>query len=179
MKQIGFVIGIVTIFCGSALLDAHKLEFGSSKLEAGNMMVITTKEYRSAVLPLIEWKNRKGIKTDLFIYPRDTGSTPDLIKSFIRKKYLSEEGLSYILIVGDAEDVPPARGFIAKAKGLPSDPVYALLTGNDVYPDVMIGRLSVENDMEARIVVNKNLWYEKNTDHWRGIILFFVNRIFT
>ncbi|MCP4153670.1 MAG: hypothetical protein GY757_38430, partial [bacterium] len=52
----------------------HTLSYPSAS-EAGSLMVITTEEYRSAVEPLVVWKNRKGIKTDLYIYPTDTGSS--------------------------------------------------------------------------------------------------------
>lgn len=130
----------------------------------GNMIVITTGEFRPAVEPLVEWKNRKGIKTDLYIYPTDTGSSTDDIKSFIQHIYDSEAGLAYILLVGDSEDVPPGRGNIAEALGEASDPVYTLLAGEDEYADAMIGRFSVSNLTEAQTVVNKNLWYEMNPD---------------
>lgn len=92
---------------------------------------------------MVEWKNRKGIKTDLYIYPTDTGSSTDDIKSFIQNIYDSEESLAYILLVGDSEDVPPGRGNIADAPGEASDPVYTLLAGEDEYADAMIGRFSV------------------------------------
>lgn len=130
----------------------------------GNMIVITTGEFKSAVEPLVKWKNRKGIKTGLYLYPTDTGSTSGEIKSFIRDIYDSETGLTYILIVGDAEDVPPAEGNVAAAVGVASDPVYTLLAGDDYYADAFIGRFSVTNPTEARTVVNKNLWYEKSPD---------------
>lgn len=128
----------------------------------GNMIVITTGEFQPAVEPLVEWKNRKGIKTDLYIYPTDTGPSVDDIKSFIQNIYDSEEGLAYILLVGDSEDVPPGRCNTAGAVGEASDPVYTLLAGEDEYADAMIGRFSVSNLTDAQTVVNKNLWYEMN-----------------
>jgi gingipain R len=132
--------------------------------EVGNMIVITTEEYRAAVEPLKEWKNRKGIKTDLYIYPTDTGNSAARIKAFIQNIYDTREGLAYILIVGDADDVPPGRGYSAGAGGIASDPVYTLLAGDDDYADAMIGRFSVGNITEAQTVVNKNLWYEMTPD---------------
>jgi hypothetical protein len=152
------------ILLGLCLVFAIKNRENFTRFVARSMVVITTEEYRQAVEPLVKWKNRKGIETSLFIYPRDTGATPEDIKSFLKKKYYSKNGLDYILIVGDAEDIPPARGYIANAKGLPSDPVYTLLEGNDEYPDAAIGRFSVEDVNQARTVVNKNLWYERDPD---------------
>ncbi|MCP4152565.1 MAG: hypothetical protein GY757_32815, partial [bacterium] len=143
--------------------DSLHTESYPAVMETGSMMVITTDEYRSAVEPLVVWKNRKGIKTDLYIYPTDTGSSAIRLKDFIQRKYDSG-GLAYILIVGDAGDVPPGNGTIATARGTASDPVYTLLAGDDDYADAMIGRFSVSDITQAQTVVNKNLWYEKTPD---------------
>lgn len=137
---------------------------GISKPGVGSMIVITTAEFQPAVEPLVKWKNRKGIRTRLYIYPGDTGPAPADIKAFIKKIYDSPESLTYVLLVGDAEDVPPAIGTAADSKGQPSDLIYTLLAGDDEYADVMIGRFSVENLTQAQTVVNKNLWYEMNPD---------------
>lgn len=141
---------------------------------AGNMLVITTEDYRAAVEPLVAWKNRKGIKTELAIYPGDTGNGRVALKEYIQGKYDAAGGLVYILIVGDCQDVPPSRGTVANAVGFPSDPNYVLLEGDDYYADAMIGRFSVSNLEEARTVVNKNLWYEMTPDEggeWYGRVV--------
>lgn len=131
--------------------------------DVGDMIIITTSEFMSAVEPLITWKNRKGIHTTSYLYPDETGSTAIEIKNFIQQIYDQTGTLTFILLVGDAADVPPATGY-AGSPGYPADPVYTLLDGNDEYPDAFIGRFSVETAEEAEIVVNKNLWYEMNPD---------------
>ena len=131
--------------------------------DVGDMIIITTSEYMSAVEPLVTWKNRKGIQTTAYLYPEETGSTEIEIKNFIQQIYDQTGTLTFILLVGDAEDVPPATGY-AGSPGYPADPVYTLLAGEDDYPDAFIGRFSVESPEEASIVVNKNLWYEMNPD---------------
>lgn len=142
--------------------------------QVGSMIVITTAEFRPAVEPLITWKNRKGIKTDLYIYPDDTGANPADIKTFIKK--IADDPvrrLKYILIVGDAEDVPPGKGTFDSAEGKPSDTYYIVpnfadlksyAANADRVTGLAIGRFSVENLTQARTVVNKNLWYEMEPD---------------
>ena len=66
----------------------------------GSMIVITTTEFQPAVEPLVKWKNRKGIRTRLYIYPGDTGPTPADIKAFIKDKNDSYYFCD-ILIVGE------------------------------------------------------------------------------
>ena len=150
------------------IYSTHFLNYDNVKYDQvsdeGNMLVITTDEFASDVASFIEWKNRKGIKTDLAIYPTDTGSSPAAIKTYIQNLYDSEEGLTYILIVGDAEDVPPAVGTAGNVVGNEADPVYVNLAGNDDYPDALIGRFSVTNSTEAQTVINKNLAYEMTPD---------------
>ena len=131
--------------------------------DVGDMIIITTSEFMSAVEPMVTWKNRKGIQTAAYLYPEETGSTEIEIKNFIQQIYDQTGTLTFILLVGDAEDVPPATGY-AGWSGYPADPVYTLLAGEDEYPDAFIGRFSVETSEEAEIVVNKNLWYEMNPD---------------
>jgi len=131
--------------------------------DVGDMIIITPSEFMTAVEPLVTWKNRKGIPTTAYIYPDETGSTPSEIKNFIQEIYDQTGTLTFILLVGDAEDIPPAAGY-AGWSGYPADPVYTLLAGDDEYPDAFIGRFSVETPEEAAIVVNKNLWYEMNPD---------------
>jgi len=139
--------------------------------DEGNLIVITTSDYRSAVEPFVEWKRRKGFTTDLYIYPTETGGVgADSIKSFIQDLYDDpDKGVTFILIVGDADDVPPALGTKGNVVGKESDPSYTLLAGSDQYADAMIGRFSVENPTQAQTVVNKSIWYEKSpcvSGHW-------------
>lgn len=128
-------------------------------LDEGDMVIITTEEFMTAVLPFANWKNKKGIKTTIVTYPAQTGSTPYDIKNYIQNLYNITGTLAYILIVGDAEDVPPHPGY-AGSPGFEADPVYTLLAGNDEYPDAFIGRFSVENNLEAMKVIQKNINYE-------------------
>jgi hypothetical protein len=138
-------------------------EYLSSKYtplsDEGDLLIISTEEFLTAVSSLVEWKNRKGIKTDIAVYPYQTGNTPEEIKNYIQNVYDSTGSLVYILIVGDAEDVPPHEGY-AGTPGFDADPVYTLLAGNDEYPDAFIGRLSVENLLQAETVIQKNIQYE-------------------
>ncbi len=141
--------------------------------EIGRMIVITTEKFRPAVEPLVTWKNRKGIATELYLYPQDTGSKPEDIKAFVQADYKKEtkQPLKYVLIVGDAEDVPTGKGTFDDALDHPSDTYYTVLgpqfddlksypANVDLVTEIMIGRFSVENIEQARTVVNKNLWYE-------------------
>ncbi len=124
------------------------------------MIVISSTVYKSSMVPFVEWKNRKGIKTELYEYPFQTGgSGADSLKNFIQQKY-DEDTVTYILLVGDAADIPTLEGTIA---GL-SDPSFVKLAGDDDYPDAFIGRFCVGQAAHADNMVDKLLNYEKEPD---------------
>ncbi len=131
--------------------------------DTGDMIIISTTEFSEPLMPLLEWKNRKGIRTEFYLFPDDTGNTWESIKDFIQNLYDTEE-LTFILLVGDADDIPPAIGCSGWSSGHEADPVYTLLAGEDEYPDALIGRFSVETLQEAETVINKNIFYETEPD---------------
>ncbi len=124
------------------------------------MLVISAADYTANMAPFIAWKNRVGIRTELYEYPAETGGTgTDALKGFIKQKY-DTDSITYILFVGDAADIPTLEGTIFGK----SDPSYLKLAGDDHYPDAFLGRFSVEQPAEADRMVNKLLYYEQTPD---------------
>ncbi len=127
--------------------------------DGNKMIVISAVPYANALTPFIHWKNRKGIQTALYEFPAETGGDDaSALKAFIRQRY-DEDTITYILLVGDAEDVPSLQ-----ASGGLSDPSFTLLVNDDIYFDAFVGRFSVETEEHARIMVNKVLQYEMKPD---------------
>ena len=100
--------------------------------------------------------------------------TPDAIKEFIGYAYHEWRAprLRYVLLLGDAtfdfknylgtdvtNQVPP---FMVRTSYLwtASDPAYAAVNGDDLLPDVAIGRLPAKSSEELRVMVAKILAYE-------------------
>ena len=132
-----------------------------AKGETGEMLVITTTALSSAIQPFVNWKNQKGILTNL-VTTTTTGNTDTQIKSYIQSYYTSHPNLIYILLVGDHADVPAHSYGTSGTDILYSDTYYAQLAGgsNDYYPEVFIGRFS-GNSSEITTMVNRTLEYEK------------------
>ncbi|HET9887626.1 MAG TPA: C25 family cysteine peptidase [bacterium] len=111
---------------------------------------------------------------------------PERMRSFIRDAY-TKWGTRYVLMAGDYAQVPPRevfnRFFFAGGKYIPTDQYYVCLEGTwnsdgderfgegafqsdagddvDLYPDLFVGRASVQTVTEANTFVNKCLTYEK------------------
>jgi len=121
--------------------------------EIGPMLVITYDAFLGVVMPLVEWKNQKGIPTGV-VNISTIGNNPTAIKNYIRNLY-ETIGLTYVLLVGDHAQVA------SPISGGGTDPTYALLTGSDHYPELFVGRFSAETAAQAETQVLRTIEYEK------------------
>jgi hypothetical protein len=130
--------------------------------ERGRMIVICHGDFMNAVRPYVEWKRQKGIPTDVYDVAT-IGATADDIKNFIQSEYDANDGLTFVQLVGDAAHIPTfmiSRDF---CEGLAtSDPSYALLEGDDSYPDIFVGRFSAETVADVETQVERTIYYERD-----------------
>lgn len=124
--------------------------------EIGNMLVIADPAFMAAMEPLVQWKKEKGIPTTL-VSTAQTGDTADEIEEYVDSFY-DANGLTYLLLVGDAPQVPA----IQTSQGNACDHCYAYQNGNDHYPEFFVGRFPAENAGQVEVMVARTLEYEKN-----------------
>jgi uncharacterized repeat protein (TIGR02543 family) len=133
--------------------------------------IITSSGFVDEFQPLVDWKNRKGVRTEMAtIEDIDSSySGSDLqekIKNFIIDME-STHGAVYFLLGGDTNVVPhkllTTEYIFGPLDGepIPSDLYYSDLNG-DLYSDVFVGRAPAANEDEVTTFVNKVLTYEKN-----------------
>ncbi len=111
---------------------------------------------------LLDWRQRQGFDVQ-FATTAETGSTKEEIKSFIQGVYDDPEtSLEHIVLVGDATGIvmlPTWTEYVSSYQG-EGDLPYSQLAGDDVLPDVHLGRLSVDSETTLGRVVQKILGYE-------------------
>lgn len=134
----------------------------------GKMLIIANDKYASTLTNFIKWKREKGIETELVLTSTiSTSINATKIKTYIQN-YYDNNNLTYVLLVGDAADVPSMQ--INSSEGLcESDNYYTYLSGNDKYADIFIGRFSGNNISEIQTQIDRTLHYEKNlneNDTW-------------
>ncbi|MBD3222176.1 T9SS type A sorting domain-containing protein [bacterium] len=123
----------------------------------GSYVVVCGPQYAGALAPLVEWKTRKGWPVHL-VTTDETGTTNDGIRSWLEDAYQTwDVPPEHVLLVGDVADIP-SWNFSGNVTDLP----YALLDGDDWFPDVMLGRFSVSNQSECQAMVAKTVAYERN-----------------
>ena len=136
--------------------------FSSSKTSAyraEQMLIITHDDFYNEILPYAEWKQKKGIHTKV-IKTSEIGSfiSNDEIRQTIQDAYDSPESLDYVILIGDYDKIPMNIGFALTM----NDHQYATVAGSDYFPDIMIGRFSVNTAAECKLYVDKMLAYERH-----------------
>lgn len=138
-------------------------------------MILTHPDFRAAADALAAWKNQKGIMTN--VYECGVGSgitdrdTKEEIDAFIEDHYSdSKIKARYILLLGDAEFIPPFYEAKAGAPGVTigTDNPYAAIPVTilgitfDLLPTFALGRIPVDTLDQANVVVNKIIDYEQS-----------------
>ncbi len=135
--------------------------------EVGKMLVICPNTYMEEIQPFVDWKNRKGIETDI-VSIETIGNTPDQVYQYIQNEYNASQGenpLNFVQLVGDADVMPTYlhQYFNGSSnRSGSSDPMYALLSGTDSYPEIFVGRFSCNTEAELTIQVEKSIEYERD-----------------
>lgn len=126
--------------------------------EIGRLLIIYPVAFASDITPFYNWKVEKGIPTILAEYPTETGSGSAAIKTYIQNLYDSPDGLTFIVLVGESNQIPTLSG---QYEGAASDPCYVKLEGTDAYPDAYISRISPSSAANLDYILYKMIKYEK------------------
>lgn len=146
-------------------------------------LIITTATFyndtdpNNTVLRFRNWKRQKGLLTEVVLFEDipDSDTDGDLdeedLIDYIQKAYDTwYPAPTYVLLVGDAGDnggniiIPtnyvtphPFHGNTL----IGTDVYYTTVDGTDYFPDIYLGRLSVDTDIEAANIIDKILDYEQ------------------
>ena len=136
------------------------LNFGAAKYpsldEEGRILVIKNSMFDTAIIPWVDWKRQMGHTVDV-VDVSVAGPTANQIKTYIQNQYDLNDGLKYVQLMGDAPQVPSLS-----SGGGGSDPSYALLAGNDSYPDIYVGRFSAQTVAEMETQILRSVYYERD-----------------
>jgi hypothetical protein len=169
-----------------------------SPANGADYILITHRDFYHDVLPLARHRAAQGWRAMVVdvqdIYDEFSGGVfnPDAIRDFLAYAYANWQSPapSYVLLVGDGtfdfkdhfgtgqpNFIPPllrAVGFPDVVVETATDNRYVTISGDDILPDMFIGRLPVNTVDEARVVVNKILRYEDRTadGDWNQRVMF-------
>ena len=164
-------------------------------------LIITSDFLASSFQPLADWKLQKGLSAKViktsYIYANYSGKdNQEKIRNFIIDAY-QNWGTIWVLLGGDINFIPTRKAFAFDCEYgafeenyIPCDLYFSDLDGDwnadgdnvygevedniDMYPDVFVGRASVENSNEATAFVNKILVYEKYAPNGHELNMLFL-----
>ncbi len=134
--------------------------------EEGSMLIICFDDYMNAMKPFVDWKRTIGRKTT--IVPKSTaGTTAAAIKTFVTNYYNENDDFTYLLIVGDAPQIPTNSTSWGH-----SDNAYGFIVGADQYNEIIVGRFSAESVAQVQTQVQRMIHYERDitaADTWLNV----------
>jgi hypothetical protein len=138
--------------------------------EGARYLVITHGNFYEAVLPLAEWKHKKGVSAQV-VTLSETGSSETQIKDYLQNAYDTwTPSPEYVLLVGDEELLP---SYYSWSSDCYTDNHYAQLDGADLFADICVGRFSVDNVRQCSTMVAKTLGYERTTIRTPSLLMIF------
>ena len=124
----------------------------------GELLVICADQFMASMQPFVDWKNQSGRPTTMVSVTQAGGNNDTQIKNYINSVYNDpDRDLAYVLFVGDYQHITPHS--LGSER---SDNWFGQLVGSDHYPEVFIGRFSVQTDAHVTSQVNKVLYYERD-----------------
>ena len=118
-------------------------------------LIITPDAWVNEITPLARWKEKKGWTVEVRTLSQ-TGNTAIDIKNYIADAYNTwTPRPEYVLLIGDVNYIPAA----SSSPSL-TDHTYTLITGDDFFSEVLIGRLSASTASELSTMVAKVIGYE-------------------
>ncbi|MCX7707931.1 MAG: C25 family cysteine peptidase [Anaerolineae bacterium] len=164
--------------------------------EGADYLLISHADFLAGVAPLAELRREQGLRVRVIdvqeIY--DTFSdgllNPWAIRDFIAYAYFNWPGSppAYVLLVGDGTYdfknyegygartfIPPLLEYVDPSLGeTAADNRFVTVVGNDIMPDLHLGRLPVNNQAELSAMIDKIVAYERNPTPgaWRSRAVF-------
>ena len=151
-----------------------------NEANAAEYLVIGPRQLLQAAEPLLMYRWNEGLRTkavaieDIYSEFGYGEETPESIREFLSYVYhhWSEPSLRYVLLLGDAtydtkdylgtgvQNQVPVKLVKTRYLWTASDPWLAAVNGEDLLPDVAIGRLPAASVEEVKALVAKILAYE-------------------
>lgn len=123
--------------------------------------------------PLVELHQTKGLPVEVWNVSAGLRPTPADIKALISGRYSAHPGMKYLLLVGDIDLLPWKPDW----NGVPGDYWYGCVLGDDLWPELAVGRLAARSDAEVSQQVKKITAYaEDPPGEWSKRVLLVAHK---
>ena len=144
--------------------------------QRGSYMIITPDGIAGYLDDFVEFKNSQGF--DVYVWTlSETGELAIDVKNAIGEQLANDPMLEYVLLIGDVDGFAACPSFYYGPENDVTDQQYGHLIGDDVIPDVFVGRLSIDSLSDLAVIMSKTIQYARNPlaydDNWldKGLIV--------
>ena len=139
--------------------------------QRGSYLIIAPDGVTTYLDDFISFKKSQGF--DVYLRSlSESGSNATEIKNTISNILDTDPMLEYVLLIGDVDGFAEFPSFYYGPENDVTDQQYTHLLGNDVIPDVFIGRLSIDSLSELAVIMSKTIQYARDPlaydQNWLG-----------
>ena len=145
----------------SHLVDNYETSYLRNLYEMPAKMLIISHQGLTNLNYFTDWKNERGIETEV-VFKNDLGNSTTEIKAYIQNLYDTEEfPPDYLLLIGDVNGAFTLPAYYHSSENDVTDHPYTLLAGDDYFPEMIVGRWSIDQSDNMNTIISKILNYEK------------------
>ena len=160
MNRTDILNGPIPMAFSNIISETYEIPLSQLNAQRGLYLIITPDNMEQYLDELVSFKKSQGF--DVIVKTlSETGSTADDIKSTIAATLSADPMLEYVLLIGDVDGVATMPSFYYGPDNDVTDQKYTHLLGNDFFPDVFIGRFSVDSIAELVVMIRKTINYHR------------------
>ena len=139
--------------------------------QRGSYLIIAPDGVTTYLDDFISFKKSQGFDVYLRSLSESGGNATE-IKNTIYNILNTDPMLEYVLLIGDVDGFAEFPSFYYGPENDVTDQQYTHLLGDDVIPDVFIGRLSIDSLSELAVIMSKTIQYARDPlaydQNWLG-----------
>ena len=140
--------------------ETYNIPLSQLNPQRGSYLIITPDNMVNHLDELVSFKKSQGF--DVFVKTLgEIGATAAEIKDAIAATLMADPMLEYVLLIGDVDGVAAMPSFYYGPENDVTDQKYTHLLGDDFFPDVFIGRFSVDSVSELVVMIRKTINYHR------------------
>ena len=152
--------GTIPISYSNFISEQYNIPISQLNAQRGSYLIISPDNMLDHLGELLSFKKSQGF--DVYIERlSNIGSTAEEIKQLIENTLLEDPMLEYVLLIGDVDGVAAMPSFYYGPENDVTDQRYTHILGGDFFPDVFIGRFSIDSISELVVMIRKTINYHR------------------
>lgn len=152
--------GAIPISYSHFISEQYNIPISQLNPQRGSYLIISPNNMIEHLGDLVSFKKSQGF--DVYIETlSNVGSTAEEIKQLIENTLLEDPMLEYVLLIGDVDGVAAMPSFYYGPENDVTDQKFTHILGEDFYPDVFIGRFSIDSISELIVMIQKTINYHR------------------